>query len=127
MTATTVYVDVDGTLVGPGGDVLSGDGRRLVHALLRCREAGIAIVPVTGRGRVQVRERLLGLLRGQDLATRKLPEAGQVRALESAGDEVATAALYDGRHDLDGVGHRALAWIIHERTVSVAPAAGNGP
>ena len=66
MTATTVYVDVDGTLVGPGGDVLSGDGRRLVNALLRCRDAGIAVVPVTGRGRVQVRElcRLLGFGRG---------------------------------------------------------------
>jgi len=66
VTATTVYVDVDGTLVGPGGDVLSGDGRRLVDALLSCRQAGIAVVPVTGRGRVQVRElcRLLGFRRG---------------------------------------------------------------
>jgi hydroxymethylpyrimidine pyrophosphatase-like HAD family hydrolase len=66
VTATTVYVDVDGTLVGPGGDVLSGDGRRLVDALLRCREADIEVVPVTGRGRVQVRElcRLLGFRRG---------------------------------------------------------------
>ena len=66
MTITTVYVDVDGTLVGPGGDLLAGDGRRLVDALLRCREAGIDVVPVTGRGRVQVRElcRLLGFGRG---------------------------------------------------------------
>jgi len=60
-----LYVDVDGTLVGPGGDVLWG-GTRLVEALLRCRRAGVAVVPVTGRGRVQVRElcRLLGFPRG---------------------------------------------------------------
>src|SRR6266481_1053333 len=53
-------------------------------------------------------ERILRLLRGQDLATRKLPEAGQVRALEPAGDEIAAASLDDRRDDLDGVGHRAL-------------------
>ena len=66
MTAATVYVDVDGTLVGPGGDVLAGDGARLIDALLRCRQAGVAVVPVTGRSRIQVRElcRLLGLPRG---------------------------------------------------------------
>ena len=66
MTASTVYVDVDGTLVGPGGDVLAGDGPRLIGALLGCRAAGIAVVPVTGRSRIQVRElcRLLGLPRG---------------------------------------------------------------
>ena len=61
-----LYVDVDGTLVGPGGDVLWGGSTRLVDALLHCRRAGVAVVPVTGRGRVQVRElsRLLGLPRG---------------------------------------------------------------
>ncbi len=61
-----LYVDVDGTLVGPGGDALWGGSTRLVEALLRCRSAGVAVVPVTGRGRVQVRElcRLLGLPRG---------------------------------------------------------------
>lgn len=61
-----LYVDVDGTLVGPGGDALWGGSTRLVEALLRCRAAGVAVVPVTGRGRVQVRElcRLLGLPRG---------------------------------------------------------------
>jgi hydroxymethylpyrimidine pyrophosphatase-like HAD family hydrolase len=60
-----LYVDVDGTLVGPGGDALWGGSTRLVEALLRCRAAGLAVVPVTGRGRLQVRElcRLLGLPR----------------------------------------------------------------
>jgi phosphoglycolate phosphatase len=61
-----LYVDVDGTLVGPGGDLLWDGSTRIVDALLRARTAGLDIVPVTGRGRVQVFElcRLLGLPRG---------------------------------------------------------------
>jgi hydroxymethylpyrimidine pyrophosphatase-like HAD family hydrolase len=61
-----LYVDVDGTLVGPGGDLLWDSSTRTVAALLRAREAGLDIVPVSGRGRVQVFElcRLLGLPRG---------------------------------------------------------------
>jgi len=62
---SVLYVDVDGTLVGPGGDLFFG-GTAIVDALLAARAAGLAVVPVTGRGRVQVRElcRLLGLPRG---------------------------------------------------------------
>ncbi len=61
-----VYVDVDGTLVGPGGDLLWNGSTRVVEALLAARRAGIAVVPVSGRGRVQVFElcRLLGFPRG---------------------------------------------------------------
>ena len=61
-----LYVDVDGTLVGPGGGLFSSGSTRIVDALLRAAEAGLAVVPVTGRGRVQVFElcRLLGLPRG---------------------------------------------------------------
>jgi hydroxymethylpyrimidine pyrophosphatase-like HAD family hydrolase len=61
-----LYVDVDGTLVGPGGDLLWDGTMRVVDALLRARAAGLAVVPVTGRNRVQVFElcRLLGLSRG---------------------------------------------------------------
>jgi hydroxymethylpyrimidine pyrophosphatase-like HAD family hydrolase len=64
--ARVLYVDVDGTLVGPGGDLLWDGSTALVDALLAARTAGLAIVPVTGRGRVQVRElcRLVGLGRG---------------------------------------------------------------
>jgi hydroxymethylpyrimidine pyrophosphatase-like HAD family hydrolase len=66
LRVSTLYVDVDGTLVGPGGDLFWDGSTRLVDALLAARSAGIAIVPVSGRGRVQVRElsRLLGLPRG---------------------------------------------------------------
>ncbi len=61
-----LYVDVDGTLVGPGGDLLADNSTVVVDALLAARSAGVAVVPVSGRGRVQVRElcRLLGLPRG---------------------------------------------------------------
>ena len=61
-----LYVDVDGTLVGPGGDLLADGSARVVEALLAARRAGLAVVPVSGRGRVQVFElcRLLGLPRG---------------------------------------------------------------
>jgi len=64
--ASVLYVDVDGTLVSPGGDLFWDDSTALVDALLVARRAGLAVVPVTGRGRVQVRElcRLLGLPRG---------------------------------------------------------------
>jgi len=61
-----LYVDVDGTLVSPGGDVFVDGSTALIDALLQARAAGLAVVPVTGRGRVQVRElcRLLALPRG---------------------------------------------------------------
>lgn len=61
-----LYVDVDGTLVGPGGLLFWNGSTRIVEALLRAAGAGLAVVPVTGRGRVQVFElcRLLGLPRG---------------------------------------------------------------
>lgn len=61
-----LYADVDGTLVGPGGDLLWGSSARVVEALLAAREGGLDVVPVTGRNQLQVRElcRLLGLSRG---------------------------------------------------------------
>jgi phosphoglycolate phosphatase len=63
---TVLYVDLDGTLVGPGGDLFWGGSTRVAEALLRARDAELTIVPVSGRGRVQVFElcRLLGLSRG---------------------------------------------------------------
>ena len=66
MAAKVLYVDVDGTLVGPGGELFVSGSTRVAEALVRARQAGVAVVPVTGRGRVQVFElcRLLGLPRG---------------------------------------------------------------
>jgi hydroxymethylpyrimidine pyrophosphatase-like HAD family hydrolase len=61
-----LYVDVDGTLVGPGGTLFWGGSTRVAEALVRAADAGLDVVPVTGRGRAQVFElcRLLGLRRG---------------------------------------------------------------
>lgn len=65
MVVKAVYVDVDGTLTGPGGDLFWNGTVRVAEALVRAREAGVAVVPVSGRGRLQVFElcRLLGLPR----------------------------------------------------------------
>lgn len=61
-----LYVDVDRTLTGPGGDLFYGGSTRIADALVRARAAGLTVVPVSGRGRVQIFElcRLLGLRRG---------------------------------------------------------------
>jgi hydroxymethylpyrimidine pyrophosphatase-like HAD family hydrolase len=64
-TVSTVYTDLDGTLLGPGGSLLrSVDGPSIeaAKALIGLAEAGIDLVLVSGRTRTQVREvaRLVG-------------------------------------------------------------------
>lgn len=61
-----LYVDVDRTLTGPGGDLFYGGSTRIAEALVRARAAGLGVVPISGRGRLQIFElcRLLGLPRG---------------------------------------------------------------
>ena len=61
-----LYVDVDRTLTGPGGDLFYGGSTRIADALVRARAAALQVVPISGRGRVQIFElcRLLGLSRG---------------------------------------------------------------
>ena len=61
----TIYVDLDGTLVGPGGNICFDGTSRTVDALLRAQQGGITIVPISGRGRLQMREfrRLFGFSR----------------------------------------------------------------
>lgn len=65
--AEVCYVDLDGTLLGPGGSVLAGpDGEpttRAVQALVDAQRDGLVLVPVSGRQRRQVQHdgRLLGL------------------------------------------------------------------
>lgn len=62
-----LYTDLDGTLLGPGGSLLTApDGRpsaRAAQALVEAAAGGITIVPVSGRGRAQLGNdaRLLGL------------------------------------------------------------------
>jgi hydroxymethylpyrimidine pyrophosphatase-like HAD family hydrolase len=62
-----LYTDFDGTLLGPGGSLLSApDGSpslRAARALVEAREAGITVVPVSGRRYLTLGgdARLLGL------------------------------------------------------------------
>jgi phosphoglycolate phosphatase len=61
-----VYTDLDGTLLGPGGSLFAapegGVTARAAEALAAVHRAGVALVPVSGRAEVRVREaaRLLG-------------------------------------------------------------------
>jgi phosphoglycolate phosphatase len=65
--ARVLYTDFDGTLLGPNGSLLTGpDGRpsvRAAAALVRAAEAGLVVVPVSGRRRAQLTHeaRLMGL------------------------------------------------------------------
>lgn len=62
-----LYTDLDGTLLGPGGSLLTApDGApcaRAADALVAAARAGLTIVPVSGRRRTQLENdaRLLGL------------------------------------------------------------------
>lgn len=66
-TTQVLYSDLDGTLLGPGGALLRApDGNpsaRAARALVEAAEAGVTVVPVSGRQRRQLQEnaRLLGL------------------------------------------------------------------
>ncbi len=61
-----VYTDLDGTLLGPGGSLFADpDGRSTrepVEAVLALADAGVELVPITGRTRDQTRDvaRLVG-------------------------------------------------------------------
>jgi hydroxymethylpyrimidine pyrophosphatase-like HAD family hydrolase len=60
-----LYTDLDGTLLGPGGSLFAtsrGPSARTAQAVARLHEEGVALVPVSGRTRDQLREaaRILG-------------------------------------------------------------------
>ncbi|MDP8969850.1 MAG: HAD hydrolase family protein [Actinomycetota bacterium] len=65
--ARMLYTDLDGTLLGPDGSLLTGpDGRpstRAAQALVTAADAGLTVVPVSGRRREQLENdaRLMGL------------------------------------------------------------------
>lgn len=61
-----LYTDLDGTLLAPGGSVLADatgePSTEVAEAIVALNRAGLAVVPVSGRGRLQLREltQLLG-------------------------------------------------------------------
>jgi hydroxymethylpyrimidine pyrophosphatase-like HAD family hydrolase len=65
-SARVLYTDLDGTLVAKGGSVLADAEARpslvVAEAIVALARAGVAVVPVSGRGRLQLREltQLLG-------------------------------------------------------------------
>ena len=74
-----VYTDLDGTLLGPGGSLFAGPAGGITHraaqAVAALHQAGVSLVPVSGRAEVRVREaaRLLG-------ADGYIAELGGIRA-----------------------------------------------
>lgn len=122
----TVYTDLDGTLLGPGGSLFNtSDGARTLaaaHAVMDVLNAGIDIVPVSGRNKYQLFDdcRILGLkhyvaeagaLVVHDLLEREtenlpgFPEAGPgggsvVERIERAGVLETLFAAFPGRLEL---------------------------
>lgn len=116
--AQVLYTDFDGTLLGPGGSLLTAPNRepslRAAQALVDARLAGVAVVPVSGRrhGTLASDARLLGLsdaiaeagtvlIRGGELSFvwGEAPEdlAGTPRdALRSSGALDALVAAFEG-------------------------------
>jgi phosphoglycolate phosphatase len=90
-----LYTDVDGTLVGPGGDLLlDGTGvptRVAVDALLRARARGLEIVALSGRDVARVDE--LGRLLGLDTW---VGELGGVRVYERGLRRVVDVGAFPG-------------------------------
>jgi len=74
-----LYTDLDGTLLGPGGSLFAAPGGdvtgRPAEAVVALHRAGVALVPVSGRAEVRVKEaaRLLG-------ADGYIAELGGIRA-----------------------------------------------
>ncbi|MEZ5171745.1 MAG: HAD hydrolase family protein [Acidimicrobiia bacterium] len=95
MTTRVLYTDIDGTLVGPGGDLLADDDGQpttaAVDALLAAREAGLEIVGLSGRAQLRMFElgRLLGLRTW-------ICELGGVRVYDRGEEIVLDTGTHDG-------------------------------
>jgi phosphoglycolate phosphatase len=88
LSVRRVYADLDGTLLGPGGSLFAHPGGvtgEPAAALVALEEAGIGLVPVSGRTRDQVREtaRALG-------AEAYIAEIGGLLVHRDGRDEVVT-------------------------------------
>lgn len=103
MAVRVLYTDVDGTLVGPLGNLFWDADRRFqletARALGRAREAGLEIVPLSGRSRPQMGElaRLVG-------AATWIGELGAIRSYEHG----AHVELHQGDYPGEGLAIGAL-------------------
>lgn len=95
MTVRVLYVDVDGTLVGPGGSLfLDGDRRfhlEAAEAIGLAREAGLEIVPLSGRTRSSTAE-LARLISAETF----IAELGALRVYDRGRRVVADQGAYPG-------------------------------
>jgi hydroxymethylpyrimidine pyrophosphatase-like HAD family hydrolase len=90
-----VYTDLDGTLVGPLGNLFHNGERELTlepaEAIVRAHRAGLEIVPVSGRARLRMFElgRLLGLQSW-------MCELGGLRVYDGGGRQLLERGSYPG-------------------------------
>lgn len=108
-----LYVDIDGTLVGPFGDLfLTGDYEVTLEAaaaIVDARRAGLELVPLSGRN-VQAMANLARLIGSPSW----IAELGAVRSYDNGNDVVFDTGAYDGGRPLIEVLGEAMAALIAE-------------
>lgn len=95
MTLKVLYVDVDGTLVGPGGDLFAGPDHEpslaAAEAIVAARGAGLELVPLSGRHQQSMSElaRVIG-------ADSWIGELGALRSYQRGRELVLDQGDYPG-------------------------------
>lgn len=107
-----LYVDVDGTLTGPGGNLFAGPDHEptlvAAEAVVTARRAGLELVPLSGRHRESVAEvaRVIG-------ADSWIGELGAIRSYDRGSEVVLDQGEYPGDgeaiHDLRRAGEELVA------------------
>lgn len=107
-----LYVDVDGTLTGPGGSLFAGPDHEptlvAAEAVLTARRAGLELVPLSGRHRESIAEvaRVIG-------ADSWIGELGAIRSYDRGSEVVLDQGEYPGDgeaiHDLRRAGEELVA------------------
>ena len=106
-----LYTDIDGTLVGPMGNLLASSDRKpslaAAEAVLRAQEAGLEIVGLSGRAQLRMFElgRLLGLRTW-------ICELGGVRVYEGGAEVIVDRAAYEGDEALCDALRPALETLV---------------
>lgn len=111
MTARVLYTDIDGTLVGPGGDLLAdSDGEpslAAVEALLRARSVDLEVVGLSGRAQLRMFElaRLVGMRTW-------ICELGGVTVYERGDEVVLHRGTYDAARPISEALREALDLLV---------------
>lgn len=111
MIARVLYTDIDGTLVGPGGNLLADDAGNpttaAVDALLAARAAGLEVVGLSGRAQLRMFElgRLLGLRTW-------ICELGGIRVYDRGDEIVLDTGTHDGSSSIARQLREAVAVLV---------------